>query len=368
MSGEDYRAFFDRAVGDMAVRIPVAIDQPLRIFGLLEARLLASDVMILAGLNERLWPREPDADPWLTRPERERLGLQTPERRIGLSAHDFVQCAAAAETWLCTSAKVGGHSAVPSQFLLRLEALLSAAGLGDALTPRGRLGRLCPRPRFRPPASPGGAAGTAAAGDPAPDRAVGHPHREPDPRCLFRSCPHDPEARGARAAVAGGGCGRARHAAPCRLAAVLRKPSSGGARCRCGSAGRNRRRADRRGRYRCRPGRLLAPGDAPHRRMVFAQGRRAAVRCPDDLPRGQGGARSSARRWLVVSHFGQGRSDRRKDRRHLAPHRLQDRCAALLQRNRRELLAAAAAEGIIAERGGFAVSLLPWSASFATST
>ena len=135
MSGEDYRAFLDRAVGDMAVRIPVAIDQPLRIFGLLEARLVASDVMILAGLNERLWPREPDADPWLTRPERERLGLQTPERRIGLSAHDFVQCAAAAETWLCTSAKVGGHPAVPSRFLLRLEALLSAAGLADALRP-----------------------------------------------------------------------------------------------------------------------------------------------------------------------------------------------------------------------------------------
>jgi ATP-dependent helicase/nuclease subunit B len=135
MRGEDYRAFFDRALADIAVRIPVPIDQPLRIFGLLEARLMASDVMILAGLNERLWPREPDADPWLNRPERERLGLQTPERRIGLSAHDFVQCAAASETWLCTSAKVGGHPAVPSRFLLRLEALLSAAGLGDALRP-----------------------------------------------------------------------------------------------------------------------------------------------------------------------------------------------------------------------------------------
>ena len=135
MTGEDYRAFFDRAVADMAVRIPIPIDQPLRIFGLLEARLIAGDVMILAGLNERLWPREPDADPWLNRPERERLGLPTPERRIGLSAHDFVQCAAASETWLCTSGKVGDHPAVRSRFLLRLEALLSAAGLDDALRP-----------------------------------------------------------------------------------------------------------------------------------------------------------------------------------------------------------------------------------------
>ncbi len=135
MSGDDYRSFFERAMADMAVRLPVPADQPLRIFGLLEARLMASDVMILAGLNERLWPREPDTDPWLNRPDRERLGLPTPERRIGLTAHDFVQCAAASETWLLTSAKVGGHPAVPSRFLLRLEALLGAAGLADALRP-----------------------------------------------------------------------------------------------------------------------------------------------------------------------------------------------------------------------------------------
>jgi ATP-dependent helicase/nuclease subunit B len=135
MPGEDYRAFFDRAMADMAVRQPVPADQPLRILGLLEARLVASDVMILAGLNERLWPREPETDPWLNRPERERLGLPTPERRIGLTAHDFVQCAGASETWLLTAAKVGGHPAVPSRFLLRLEALLGAAGLAAALRP-----------------------------------------------------------------------------------------------------------------------------------------------------------------------------------------------------------------------------------------
>ena len=80
MSGDDYRSFFDRAMADMAVRLPIPTHQPLRIFGLLEARLMASDVMILAGLNERLWPREPETDPWLNRPERERLGLPTLER------------------------------------------------------------------------------------------------------------------------------------------------------------------------------------------------------------------------------------------------------------------------------------------------
>ena len=46
-----------------------------------------------------------------------------------------MQCAAASETWLLTSAKVGGHPAVASRFLLRLEALLGAAGLAESLRP-----------------------------------------------------------------------------------------------------------------------------------------------------------------------------------------------------------------------------------------
>ena len=45
----------------------------------------------LRGLVEGVWPPEPRNDPWLNRPMRQQLGLDLPERRIGLSAHDFVQ-------------------------------------------------------------------------------------------------------------------------------------------------------------------------------------------------------------------------------------------------------------------------------------
>ena len=63
--------------------------------GLLEARLVDADLMVLGGLNEGVWPHLPDTGPWVSRPMRAQLGMTSPERRIGLMAHDFVQAACA---------------------------------------------------------------------------------------------------------------------------------------------------------------------------------------------------------------------------------------------------------------------------------
>ena len=63
----------------------------IAIWGTLEARVQSADLVILGGLNEGIWPRLPGADPWLSRGMRRALGLPSPERRIGLSAHDFQQ-------------------------------------------------------------------------------------------------------------------------------------------------------------------------------------------------------------------------------------------------------------------------------------
>src|SRR6201999_1427106 len=62
-------------------------------------------------------------DPWLSRPMRHELGLDLPERRIGLSAHDFAQLLGGDEVILTHSAKAGGAPAVASRFLHRLEAV-----------------------------------------------------------------------------------------------------------------------------------------------------------------------------------------------------------------------------------------------------
>ena len=95
----------------------------LKIYGPLEARLTQSDRVILGGLVEGVWPPAPRIDPWLSRPMRHELGLDLPERRIGLSAHDFAQLLGAGDVILSHAAKVGGAPAVASRFLHRLEAV-----------------------------------------------------------------------------------------------------------------------------------------------------------------------------------------------------------------------------------------------------
>jgi ATP-dependent helicase/nuclease subunit B len=119
----DYPDVFQTAFADRMVRRPESASAHLHIYGQLEARLTESDRVILGGLVEGVWPPSPRIDPWLSRPMRHELGLDLPERRIGLSAHDFAQLLGHDEVILTHSAKVGGAPAVASRFLHRLEAV-----------------------------------------------------------------------------------------------------------------------------------------------------------------------------------------------------------------------------------------------------
>ncbi|HEV7821639.1 MAG TPA: double-strand break repair protein AddB, partial [Burkholderiales bacterium] len=119
----DYPDLFVTAFQDRVVRRPPNADAQLRIYGLLEARLTQSDRVILGGLVEGTWPPLPRIDPWLSRPMRHVLGLDLPERRIGLTAHDFAQLLGSDDVILSHATKVGGAPAVASRFLHRLEAV-----------------------------------------------------------------------------------------------------------------------------------------------------------------------------------------------------------------------------------------------------
>ncbi|WP_420967938.1 double-strand break repair protein AddB [Bradyrhizobium sp. B120] len=123
----DYPEVFQTAFADRMVRRPESARAQLNIFGQLEARLTESDRVILGGLVEGVWPPAPRIDPWLSRPMRHELGLDLPERRIGLSAHDFAQLLGHDEVILTHAAKVGGAPAVASRFLHRLEAVAGEA-------------------------------------------------------------------------------------------------------------------------------------------------------------------------------------------------------------------------------------------------
>jgi ATP-dependent helicase/nuclease subunit B len=99
------------------------------IWGLLEARLQSADVIVLAGLTEGVWPPSTDPGPWMSRAMRARAGLNSPELRIGQTAHDFCMAACAAPAVVLSSPRRrDGAPAVPSRWLVRLDALLRAEG------------------------------------------------------------------------------------------------------------------------------------------------------------------------------------------------------------------------------------------------
>jgi ATP-dependent helicase/nuclease subunit B len=139
LTGWDYMCLCRALMADVTVRPTYGTHARINILGPLEARLQQADLVILGGLNEGVWPPETAPDPWLSRPMQQKLGLPSPERRIGLAAHDFVQLAAAPVVLLTRAKRCGGTPTVPSRFLSQLEAVLQALGYHDkdkdALTP-----------------------------------------------------------------------------------------------------------------------------------------------------------------------------------------------------------------------------------------
>jgi len=132
----DYASLIDGLLGQAEVRSAEMPHPGVMIWGTLEARVQTVDIAILGGLNEGTWPKLPGPDPWLSRGMRAQAGLLSPERRIGLSAHDFQSAAGAAELVLSRAVRDDDAMTVPSRWINRLTNLL--AGLpaqhgGEAL-------------------------------------------------------------------------------------------------------------------------------------------------------------------------------------------------------------------------------------------
>ena len=104
---------------------------PLTILGLLEARLIPADVMVLAGLNEGNWPGATDCGPWINRPMRDVLAMKQPEAQIGQTAHDFVQAFGNAQVKLLWSRRIGDSPGTPSRWVQRLLMILETAKLRE---------------------------------------------------------------------------------------------------------------------------------------------------------------------------------------------------------------------------------------------
>ena len=130
----DYADLFETAIADRD--LPPRRDGRARACAFsapLEARLVSVDRVVLGALVEGVWPPETRSDPWLSRPMRLELGLDLPERRIGLSAHDFAQLLGMPEVILTRAAKLGGAPTVASRFTQRLAAVAGEAHWNAAL-------------------------------------------------------------------------------------------------------------------------------------------------------------------------------------------------------------------------------------------
>jgi ATP-dependent helicase/nuclease subunit B len=161
MTAGEYRDLFDGLIAMDEVRDAQVVHPNIMMWGTLEARVQGAEVVVLGGLNDGIWPALPPPDPWLNRKMRRDSGLLLPERRIGLSAHDFQQAVAAPQVYISRALRNAEAETVPSRWVNRLMNLLD--GLPTKQGPqalaqmraRGAVWLGCAQAMDRPLAEPG---------------------------------------------------------------------------------------------------------------------------------------------------------------------------------------------------------------------
>ena len=125
LSPSDYAALVAGVLAGQTATTAVLGESRVQILGAQETRTQGAELVILGGLTEGSWPEVPAPDPWLNRRLRRDAGLLLPERRVGLSAHDYQMAVAAPEVVLTRAERSAEAETVPSRWLNRLANLLS---------------------------------------------------------------------------------------------------------------------------------------------------------------------------------------------------------------------------------------------------
>jgi ATP-dependent helicase/nuclease subunit B len=139
VTGTEYADMLQGLMSDVKVH-PAATTHPeLRIMTPEQARLLKSDIVILGGVNDKVWPPAVHENPWLSPQMITALGLPAPEAAIGRAAHNFVQMASNPNVLFTRSMRSGDAPTVASPFLARMMLVLHSAGLEKNLENKTRL-------------------------------------------------------------------------------------------------------------------------------------------------------------------------------------------------------------------------------------
>jgi ATP-dependent helicase/nuclease subunit B len=134
IDARSYPEFIASRLFGITVRPRRELDRRVAILSSIEARLLDADVVVMAGLNEGTFPSLAAEDPWMSRPMKADFGLPLPERKIGLSSHDFAEFFCRPRVVMTRAAKADGGATTPSRWLQKLDAMLDAGGIrtGDS--------------------------------------------------------------------------------------------------------------------------------------------------------------------------------------------------------------------------------------------
>lgn len=124
MNAKDYASFIGSTLSQVIVRPRYGTHPRIRILSPIEARIQQADLIILAGLNETVWPQQVTSDTWLSRPMQQEMGFGSPDRRIGQSALDFQLLFCAPNVLVTWSKKRSGVLAHPSRWLQQVFAVL----------------------------------------------------------------------------------------------------------------------------------------------------------------------------------------------------------------------------------------------------
>ena len=122
----DYSGLLTVMLAEQSVRKRYGTHPRVKILGPIEARLTQYDVTIIGEANEGVWPNQPAADMWMSRPMKKEYGLPLPERQIGVSAADFAHLLNAPKVYMTRAKKHGKDPTDKSRWWLRFETILEA--------------------------------------------------------------------------------------------------------------------------------------------------------------------------------------------------------------------------------------------------
>jgi ATP-dependent helicase/nuclease subunit B len=136
VSLKEYVEFFNYFLRSAYYRVEENVEAKITLAKPIDARLHKADLMILAGLNEGIWPRQMDIDPCFNRALLKKLQIVLPEEIIEEELHDFKNFIYAKNVILTRSEKIDGSSTVASRWLMKLLTLANDIKTIDYHRPR----------------------------------------------------------------------------------------------------------------------------------------------------------------------------------------------------------------------------------------